>query len=125
MAVDAAMDPKFQRLIYTAEFLLALIAVFTLWSQVGGQAHLDQMPWYFKLFFGLAMSYSVTAATSAAVAGERGWNVRTLRWVLILAFLITLAGLVTYYYHVYEPVEEEESQPAVQTSLRPVAGRVR
>ncbi|SRR6266542_2942148 len=112
------MEPRFQRFLYTAEFLLALIAVFTLWSQVGGQSHLDMMPWYVKLFFGAAMSYSVIAATAAAVAGERGWNIGTLRWLVILALLMTLAGVVTYYYHVYEPSEEEENGPATQTSVR-------
>lgn len=117
------MEPRFQRFVYIAEFLLALIAVFTLWGQVGGQSHLDMMPWYFKLFFGLAMPYSVVSATSAAVAGERGWNTRSLRWMVILAFLMLLAGLVTYYYHLYEPNEEEESTPATQTSVRPVGVR--
>jgi hypothetical protein len=117
------MEPRLQRLVYTAEFLLAVIAVFTLWNQVGGQSHLDMLPWYFKLFFGLAMPYSVVAATSAALAGERGWNIRSLRWILILAFLMALAGLVTYYYHLYEPNEEEETEQAMQTSVRPVEAR--
>jgi len=40
------------RLAYATQFLIALIAVFVLWSEVGGQVHLDLMPWYFKLAFG-------------------------------------------------------------------------
>ena len=105
------MDTKFLRLIYIAEFLLALIAVFTCWSQVGGQAHLDMMAWYFKIFFGLAMAYAIVRITAAALAGGRAWNSATLRWMAILAALAAAAGLVTYYYHVYEPNEEEEEQP--------------
>jgi len=31
------------RLAYATQFLIALIAVFVLWSQVGGQSHLDYM----------------------------------------------------------------------------------
>jgi hypothetical protein len=37
------------RLAYATQFLIALIAVYVLWSQVGGQSHLDLMPWYLKL----------------------------------------------------------------------------
>jgi len=40
------------RLAYATQFVIALIAVFVLWSEVGGQVHLDLMPWYFKLAFG-------------------------------------------------------------------------
>ena len=36
---------RYLRLAYATQFLIAVIAVFTLWSQVGGQSHLDLMPW--------------------------------------------------------------------------------
>ena len=38
------------------EFLIAIEAIFTLWSQVGGQYHLDLMywPWKFGLSVGAA-----------------------------------------------------------------------
>ena len=114
------METKFLRLIYAAEFLLALIAVFVVWSQIGGQTHLDLMPWFFKLFFGAGMAYTIVRATAAAVAGERGWNAGSLRWTGLLAALAVAAGLVTYYYHLYEPQDEEESQPATQTSAAPI-----
>jgi hypothetical protein len=32
------------RLAYTTLYLIAIIAVFVVWSQVGGQGHLDLMP---------------------------------------------------------------------------------
>lgn len=111
------MDTRFLRLIYTAEFLLALVAVFTLWSQVGGQTHLDLMPWYLKLFFGPAMAYAIVRATAAAAGGERTWNAGTLRWTGMLLALAVAAGLITYYFHIYEPNDEEDSRPATQTSV--------
>jgi len=40
------------RLAYATQYLIAVIAVFVLWSQVGGQSHLDLMPWYVKLGLG-------------------------------------------------------------------------
>ena len=47
------------RLAYTTQFLIALIAVFVLWSQVGGQSHIDLMPWYFKLGLGVLLYESI------------------------------------------------------------------
>jgi len=35
------MTPKHLRFIYVFEFLIAVIAIFTAWSEVGGQAALD------------------------------------------------------------------------------------
>ena len=40
------------RLAYATQFLIAVIAIYVLWSQVGGQSHLDLMPWYVKLGLG-------------------------------------------------------------------------
>src|SRR5258708_12555934 len=62
------------RLAYIAVFLLSLIAVFTLWSQVGGQVHLDLVPWSVKLALGAGAAYAITRASVAAVKGEHGWN---------------------------------------------------
>ena len=112
------MDPKLLRIVYVAEFLLALIAVFTLWSQVGGQTHLDLMAWYFKLGFSFALAYGTVRATIAAVEGGEPWNGRVLRWLVLLAVVAAAAGIVTYYYHVYEPTDEEQDEPT-QTSIRP------
>jgi hypothetical protein len=111
------MEPKFLRIVYAAEFLLALIAVFTVWSQVGGQGHLDSMAWYLKLSLGLAMAYAIVRATSAAAGHVRGWNGKTLRWIGILALLAAVAGVITYFYHVYEPSDEEDDQPTSRTGL--------
>jgi hypothetical protein len=110
------MDPKILRIVYIAEFLLALIAVFTAWSQIGGQGHLDQMAWYLKLSLGMLISYAIVRATAAAVSEDRGWNARALRWTGIVALLAIAAGLITYYTHLYEPADEEDEQDTTQTS---------
>ena len=113
------MDRKLLRLVYIVEFLLALIAVFTLWGQVGGQAHLDLMAWYFKLALGVGMAYATVRATRAAMEGERGWNGGSLRWTGILVALAIAAGAITYYYHLYEPDDDQQDEPAAQTSIEP------
>ena len=95
------------RLAYTTQFLLASLAVFELWSQVGGQSHLDLMPWYLKLVLGGGAALATVRATAAAVSHERAWNGQTLKWLGILAALLIGCGLASYYYHVYEEQDEE------------------
>jgi hypothetical protein len=102
------------RLAYAAEFFLILNAVFTAWSQIGGQGHLDLMPWYWKLALAMGLSFSCVKATAAAVEREQLWNSQTLKWIALVLLMAVLCGLVTYYYHLYEP-EEEESEESVTT----------
>jgi hypothetical protein len=96
------------RLAYATQFLIALIAVFTLWSQVGGQSHLDLMPWYLKLGLGAGAAFAVVKATTAAVAGSHSWNAGTLKWFGILLLLLTGCGLASYYCHMYLETDETD-----------------
>jgi len=89
------------RLAYATQFLIALIAVYVLWSQVGGQSHLDLMPWYLKLGLGADAALAVVMATASAVSQERAWNGRTLKWFGILLVLLLGCGLASYYCHLY------------------------
>ena len=102
------------RLAYTTQFLLALLALFFVWSEVGGQTHLDLMPWYLKLILGGGAAFATVKATSAAVSHQRAWNPQTLRWVGILLALLVGCGLASYYVHLYG--EEEEDGDESQTS---------
>lgn len=104
------------RLAYTTLFLIALLAVFELWSQVGGQTHLDLMPWYLKLVLGTGAAFCVVKAAAAAFAGERAWNRQTLRWAGILLLLLVGCGLASYYVHLYG--EQDEDQDQTQQSLQ-------
>jgi hypothetical protein len=95
------------RLAYTTQFLLALITVFFLWSQVGGQTHLDLMPWYLKLGLGAGAAFATVKATAAAVGREHAWNGSTLKWFGILLALLLCCGLASYYVHVYGESDED------------------
>lgn len=112
------MDIRLFRLAYAIEFLLALVAVFTLWSQVAGQGHLDIIDWHWKLALGLAAAFAAVKATAAGVEGEMPWNAGLRRWLLVTAAILCACGLVTYYYHLYyEPFEEEpQEEEPLQTS---------
>ncbi len=110
------MDPRLARLGYVLVYLLALMAFYLAWITVGGQYHLDLMPWYWKLAIPLAGAAAILKATQAAVEGERVWSARTLRWLILTLLAMTAAGLLTLYYHVNEPAEEEP-EDATQTRL--------
>jgi hypothetical protein len=109
------------RLFYAIEFLIALIATYTVWSQVGGQYHLDLMAWYWKLCLGAGIAFAAVKATAASVKAERAWNARTLRWISVILALGLACGAVTYYYHLTEPPPDDDDQedtttPTAQTS---------
>jgi hypothetical protein len=104
------------RLAYTTLFLIALLAVFELWSQVGGQTHLDLMPWYIKLVLGMGAAFATVKAAAAAMSGEKAWNRHTLRWLAILAVLLVCCGLASYYIHLYGEEDDDEDQPEQSVS---------
>ncbi len=98
------------RLAYITLFLIALLAVFTLWSQVGGQSHLDLMPWYLKLVLGVGAAFAVVKASVAAVSNKNAWNGATLRWCGILLILLVGCGMASYYVHVYGEDDDQDNQ---------------
>lgn len=90
------------------EFLMALVAIFETWSMVGGQGHLEIMPWYSKLGFTFGLALVTVMATMAAMAHERAWNAKTIACLLLALMLATGMGATTYYYHLHE----NDDQPA-------------
>lgn len=94
------------RIFYTVEFLAALTAIFVSWGQIGGQSHLDIMPWYWKFGLGMGLALSVVKVTQAASSKEQVWNRETLIWSALIVIVLIGMGLVTYYYHVHENDEE-------------------
>jgi len=104
------------RLAYTTLFLIALLAIFELWSQVGGQSHLDLMPWYLKLALGAGTAFATAKLTAAAVAHERLWSGQTLRWAGILLALLIGCGLSSYYYHLTEEQQDQQDDTISSTA---------
>jgi glucan phosphoethanolaminetransferase (alkaline phosphatase superfamily) len=101
--------------LYGLEFLIALIAVFTVWEEVGGQNHLDYMAWYWKggIGIGAAATIVLLTAACASTAPSRRWRISVC--ALVLAILAISAGVITYYYHVNEPPDDQEDAPATVT----------
>ncbi len=105
------------RAFYALEFLIAVIAVFTAWSEVGGQGHLDMMAWEWKAGLAGAAAFAVVKATAAAIERDPAWNGRTLKWIAITFVLLAGCGVITYYYHLYEPQDEDQDEDQPLTSM--------
>jgi hypothetical protein len=107
------MSIKLLRLFYVCEFLLALVAIFAAWSEIGGQATLDLMHWTFKLGFGLALACAFVAYSAALVSEDAIWTLRSARWFTAIVILICAMGAVTYFYALQvEAGDSDESSPS-------------
>ena len=95
------------RIAYVCEFLLALLAISVVWGQVGGQDHLDLMPWYDKFILIVALALVTVVGTVAAVSRERAWNGIAIACLAMALLLLCAMGAVTYYYHVHEDQDQD------------------
>jgi hypothetical protein len=113
------------RLAYSALYLLALIAVFVAWGQIGGTGHLEVLPWYIKGALGASGAFTIVRATAAAVAGERAWNPQCLRWLGLTLVLAVCCGLASYYSHMYlEDTGDEDDQGDTSVSVYRANGTI-
>ena len=109
------MPPNILRFAFTIEFLVALLAIFETWSMVGGQSHLDLMPWYAKLGFVLGLSLVTVMGTISAMAHESAWNAKTIACLLLALILSAGMGVTTYYYHLHE--NDDQAQGGDDNSI--------
>jgi len=107
------MTSKLLRLVYVFEFLIAVIAIFTAWSEIGGQAALDLMHWGWKLGLSLALASAIVAYTAAIIAQSSIWTLRSARWLMIMVVLMAVMGVVTYYYALQVDTGESDETPTI------------
>ena len=112
------MPPYSFRLAYMAEFLVAVLATLELWSQVGGQGHLDLMPWYTKFLLTVGLALVTVAGTASAVAHERAWNAKTVACLLLALMLAGGMAAATCYYHFHENDEGDSAGDEGVTNSR-------
>src|ERR1700676_586950 len=96
------MPPNGIRLVYIVEYMVATVAILNLWAEVGGAGHMDLISWYAKLSLTLGLATAIVMATTAAVAGERAWNARTIGWTLVGLAFVCAMGAASYYAHLHE-----------------------
>jgi hypothetical protein len=112
-----SMTPKLLRLIYAFEFLIALVAIFTAWSEIGGQAALDLMHWGWKLGLSLALAGALVAYTAAVVAEDSLWTLRSARWFTAVVLVMIGMGVVTYFYVLQEDAGESDESGTISALL--------
>ncbi len=111
------MPPYLLRLAYVSEFFLALIAVLTGWSQIGGQSHLDIMPWYDILVLSVSLSLVAVMGTVAAVRHDKAWNFKSITCLIAALLIATGMAAVTYYYHLHEDDDNDDAKTGSQAML--------
>jgi hypothetical protein len=109
--------PVWLRLAYTLEFLLAIDAALSLWSQVGGQGHLDLLPWYSKLILVTALAWCVVGFTISLVDQPHVWTGRTVRWFSGMLLVALAMGLITFWYHLHEVTDDQDTGDTTSTSV--------
>jgi hypothetical protein len=97
-----------------------------LWSQAGGQGHLDLMPWHIKLLLTVALALVTVAGTASAVAHERAWNAKTIACLLLGLMIAGGMAAATYYYHLHENDDSNKSddEDAAKSFLAAPPGRM-
>ncbi|SRR5579875_1602599 len=115
------MTAKQLRLIYAFEFLIAMIAIFTVWSEVGGQAALDLMYWAWKLGLSVSLALCFVLYTAAVVAQDSLWSVRSARWLALIIAIALGMGAVTWYYGMQASAAESDETGTI-SRLCPPAG---
>lgn len=118
------MTPKLLRLAYISEFLVAVIAIFTAWSEIGGQASLDAMPWGWKFGLGLGLAAASVGYTASVASDVPIWNKRSLLWLAVIAVVTLSMGVITYYYGLQASLnngsdEQQDSTMSLHSLRRP------
>ena len=102
------MRPRLVRPFLILEFLIAIQVVFTFWSEVGGQYHLDLMFWPWKFGLSVAAASLVVAITANLIRHNGTISRLALTLCSFLIVVIVVAGVVTYYYHLNEPQDNDD-----------------
>ncbi len=118
------MTTGWLRFALVCEFLLAIVAVFTLWSQVGGQGHLDLMIWYWKLLLGCGLSAAIVGMTRTLVRQEKILSRAVVGWALLLLLITVAMGLLTLYYHLHEATDDSDEESTTATLALPAERRM-
>ena len=110
------MTRKLLRLAFALEFLLAIVAIFTAWSEVGGQSVLDAMAWFWKLGLSLLLAGALVGYTAALCGTERLWTMRSARWLTGILVVVIAMGVVTYYSELQNEESDSDENGSVSRS---------
>ena len=116
------MESRLIRPLLALIFLISVGIWLTFWSQVGGQYHLDLMFWPWKFGLTLAAALLTTAIVREFYRSDPAKPFAVSRkavlYCVLLVFVIATAGIVTYYYHMNEPADEDNGGDVPTTATR-------
>jgi hypothetical protein len=113
------MTPKLLRLAYVFEFLVAIVAIFTAWSEIGGQAVLDLMHWGWKLGFSISLAAAIVAYSATIISADSVWTLRSIRWLMSIVIIACAMGVITYYYVLQVDAGESDESGTISQLLPP------
>jgi hypothetical protein len=114
----SSLNVSWLRLAYALEFFIALIAIISLWSEIGGEGHLDLMPWYIKLGCISGLAWCCVRFTAGMVEQQQVWTRRTIGWFTAIVLFCIAMGAITYYYHLHEnPDDGDEDSTATAVNI--------
>jgi hypothetical protein len=113
-----SMRPRLLRPLLILEFLIAIQTIFTFWGEVGGQYHLDLMFWPWKFGLSIAGAGLIVAITANLIQNNGAVTRLALTLGSFLIVVIVAAGMVTYYYHLNEPQDQDEQSDDEPAKVR-------
>jgi hypothetical protein len=116
-APAAPVPLAWNRFAIAAEFLVSLLTITVVWSTLGGQGHIDLMPWYVKVGLPLMFSIAVCRATLSSMRSPMAFPPGAVIWILLALISAGAMGLVTYYYHLQEELLQPEPDGESLTSI--------
>jgi drug/metabolite transporter (DMT)-like permease len=111
------MNEKLLRVACVFEFLIALVAIFAAWSEIGGQGALDLMPWGWKLGFSFVLAGTLVAYTVEIYGSESWWTLRSARWLAAIVVTMVAMGVVTYFYALQADTGESDEGTNISRSI--------
>jgi len=118
--IRSLMPPRYLRPLLLFEFLIALQVTFTCWSQIGGQYHLDLMFWPWKMGIAAAISWLLVLITADLIKANGAFSKKARLYTTLLLLAIATAGILTYYYHLNEPADEDQPDDQQTTITRAI-----
>jgi hypothetical protein len=119
------MPSRYLRPLLIVVFLIAIQVVFTCWSQVGGQYHLDLMHPAWKLGLSGAAALLITLIVADLIGADGRFRKRSWVYSILLIAVLSMAGFVTYYYHLNEPTDDDEDDSGQPTITRTAVTSIR
>jgi hypothetical protein len=118
------MAPNILRPLLVLVFLVAMNCWLTFWNIVGGAYHLELMEWPWKFGLSMAMAGLLTKLAAVFAAEGKPNSATVWRLVILMGLVMAVAGGVTYYTHLNEPTDEDDTSDSPSIT-RTSASRMR